>query len=92
MKRVHVPVTDSIAVGDGEPLLIVAGPCVIESKELCRTIAAHVAEVCMELGVNFVFKASFERQTGPAWTRSGALALKQDSRYSVRLAKNLQCR
>jgi len=61
MKRVHVPVTDSIAVGDGEPLLIVAGPCVIESKELCRTIAAHVAEVCMELGVNFVFKASFDK-------------------------------
>ncbi len=52
--------TDEIRVGDGTPLLI-AGPCVIESEELCLEIGVHLKKVCDELGYGYVFKASFDK-------------------------------
>lgn len=43
------------------PLLVIAGPCVIESAELCLSIARHVKGVCDKLGLTYVFKASFDK-------------------------------
>jgi 2-dehydro-3-deoxyphosphooctonate aldolase (KDO 8-P synthase) len=49
------------SVGKGQPLLLIAGPCVIESEELCREVATHMKALCAERGVNYVFKASFDK-------------------------------
>src|SRR6185312_3803887 len=43
------------------PLLIIAGPCVIELSELCIAIAGHMKDVCSRLGLGYVFKASFDK-------------------------------
>ena len=40
---------------------VIAGPCVIESPELCLQIATHVKAVCEKLGLDYVFKASFDK-------------------------------
>ena len=45
----------------GSPLFVIAGPCVIESTELCLQIATHVKKVCEKLGLVYVFKASFDK-------------------------------
>lgn len=42
-------------------MLLIAGPCVIQSIELCLEIAESVAESCERLGIQFVFKASFDK-------------------------------
>lgn len=47
-------------VGAGN-LLIVAGPCVVESAELCLTVAAKLKELTDERGLAFVFKASYRK-------------------------------
>ena len=46
---------------DRSPLFVIAGPCVIESGELCLTIARHVKGVCDRLGLTYIFKASFDK-------------------------------
>src|SRR3954465_9085597 len=43
------------------PLFVIAGPCVIESADLCFTVAKHVKAVCESLGLTYVFKASFDK-------------------------------
>src|SRR2546421_1791829 len=43
------------------PLFLIAGPCVIESAELCLDIAEHLKAVCGKLGLGYVFKASFDK-------------------------------
>ena len=48
-------------VGPDKPLLLIAGPCVIESAELCREVAGAMREICAERGINYVFKASFDK-------------------------------
>lgn len=46
---------------DRSPLFIIAGPCVIESAELCLKVGAHVKSVCDSLGLTYIFKASFDK-------------------------------
>jgi 2-dehydro-3-deoxyphosphooctonate aldolase (KDO 8-P synthase) len=47
--------------GPGQPLLLIAGPCVIESEELCLSIARRLKEIVAGQRVNLVFKASFDK-------------------------------
>lgn len=45
----------------GPSLVLIAGPCVIESRELCFHIAETMKAVCQARGVHYVFKASFDK-------------------------------
>lgn len=47
--------------GNGEPLLFIAGPCVIESEELVFEVADRLAEWASELGARVIFKSSFDK-------------------------------
>ena len=49
------------AVGDGQPLLLIAGPCMLESEDLGREVAAFLKAECANRGINYVFKASFDK-------------------------------
>jgi 2-dehydro-3-deoxyphosphooctonate aldolase (KDO 8-P synthase) len=42
-------------------LTLIAGPCVIETEALCFKVAASLRQTCRKLGVNFVFKASYDK-------------------------------
>lgn len=56
--KIHVR---NYAVGPGEPLLLLSGPCVIESLDLCRHIADVMVQLCAARDINYVFKASFDK-------------------------------
>jgi len=43
------------------PLTLIAGPCVLETRELALEIAGSLAATCRRLGVRYVFKASFDK-------------------------------
>ena len=47
--------------GRGQSLLVIAGPCVIESEELTLSIAACLKRISDELSLPLVFKASFDK-------------------------------
>ena len=47
--------------GRGEPLLFIAGPCVIESEQLVLDVARRLAEMADRLGISLVFKSSFDK-------------------------------
>ncbi len=47
--------------GRGEPLLVIAGPCVMESRELVLQVAEALAEISQRLQVPLVFKSSFDK-------------------------------
>jgi 2-dehydro-3-deoxyphosphooctonate aldolase (KDO 8-P synthase) len=50
-----------LIVGEGRPLFLIAGPCVMESRDLCFRIAEQAKAVCDALNVPFIFKASFDK-------------------------------
>lgn len=55
------PNKPEILVGPDHPLLLIGGPCVLESEELARCVAATMQELCDRLGLTYVFKASFDK-------------------------------
>jgi 2-dehydro-3-deoxyphosphooctonate aldolase (KDO 8-P synthase) len=58
MRQVSV---GSIKIGEGNPLVLIAGPCVIESESSCLDIARKLKDITENLGAPFIFKASFDK-------------------------------
>ncbi|GAB1393543.1 3-deoxy-8-phosphooctulonate synthase [Rhodocyclaceae bacterium] len=47
--------------GLDKPLFLIAGPCTAESEQLCLDIAGRMKEITSKLGVNYIFKASYDK-------------------------------
>ncbi|HSB04521.1 MAG TPA: 3-deoxy-8-phosphooctulonate synthase [Thermodesulfobacteriota bacterium] len=50
-----------IRIGSGNPLALIAGPCVIESQENALEIAKELKKICLNLKIPYIFKASYEK-------------------------------
>jgi 2-dehydro-3-deoxyphosphooctonate aldolase (KDO 8-P synthase) len=48
-------------VGLDRPLFLIAGPCVVESRELQMEVAGRLKEICQPLGIPFIFKSSYDK-------------------------------
>lgn len=48
-------------VGLDQPLFLIAGPCVIESRQLAMDVAGTLKTICADVGVPFIFKASYDK-------------------------------
>ena len=58
MKEVKI---NKIRIGNGNPLLLIAGPCVIESERECCNTAKRLKEITAELDIPFIFKSSYDK-------------------------------
>ena len=50
-----------VACGNALPLMLIAGPCSIESRDHALDIAGSLVEICADLGIGFVYKSSFDK-------------------------------
>jgi 2-dehydro-3-deoxyphosphooctonate aldolase (KDO 8-P synthase) len=50
-----------IRVGKGNPLVLIAGPCVIESEANALEVAKEMKKICSNLKIPYIFKASYEK-------------------------------
>lgn len=48
-------------IGNRQPFFLIAGPCVIESREMVLFIAKEMKSMCDTLGIRYIFKASFDK-------------------------------
>ena len=48
-------------ISNNNQLIIIAGPCVIESEALAIESASYLKKVCGELDINFIYKSSFDK-------------------------------
>lgn len=55
-----VSITDTITLG-GDKLVLFAGPCAAESYDICLETGTEVKKICADLGIDYVFKASFDK-------------------------------
>ena len=49
------------SIGEREPFLLIAGPCVVESEALQVEVAGKLKEITTRLGIPFVFKSSYDK-------------------------------
>jgi 2-dehydro-3-deoxyphosphooctonate aldolase (KDO 8-P synthase) len=70
-----------VSCGRGLPLVLIAGPCVIESRELTLTIAQRLQAITEPLGIPLIFKASFDKANRTS--RSGFRGLGVDAGLKI---------
>lgn len=51
----------NVRMGGKQPLVLIAGPCVIENEEATLATAATLKQICADLGIGLVFKASYDK-------------------------------
>lgn len=52
---------ENIIAGGKQPLLLIAGPCAIEGLDLCLKIGKEVKTICEGLGIQYIFKSSYDK-------------------------------
>lgn len=52
---------DNITIGKGHPLVLIAGPCVIETPNQTIEIASALKKITSDLGIPYIFKASYDK-------------------------------
>ena len=51
----------NVTMGGGAPLVLIAGPCVIESEKLVLSTAEKIVTVCKRFGLPLIFKSSYKK-------------------------------
>jgi len=86
-----------LSIGDGQPLMVIAGLNVLETPELALFVGGRLKAVCAELGLPFVFKASFDKANrssitsyrGPGLERGLAMLAEVKAQLNVPIATDL---
>ncbi len=88
--NIQTPSGAAIEVGSDKPLLLIAGPCALESEELARRVAGEMQEICAKLGLNYVFKASFDKANRTSLSSYRGPGLEEGLAILARIREELQ--
>ncbi|MCD6460407.1 3-deoxy-8-phosphooctulonate synthase [bacterium] len=89
----------NFVIGQDAPLVMVAGPCVIESQELTLRIARELKNQAQERNIPFIFKASFDKANrssissyrGPGLEKGLAILKKVKEKFDVPVLTDVHC-
>ena len=76
-------------VGLDQPLFLIAGPCVIESREMAFDTAGRLQELCRKLGINFIYKSSYDKANRSSGKSFRGLGMEQGLDILVDVRKKL---
>jgi 2-dehydro-3-deoxyphosphooctonate aldolase (KDO 8-P synthase) len=88
-----------IKTGAGNPLILIAGPCVIESEKHCLDTAKQIKDIALELGIPFIFKSSFDKANrlsigsyrGPGLKKGLEILHKIKQRLHIPILSDIHC-
>ena len=78
-------------IGNHLPITIISGPCVIESKQHAIDIAGKINEICSLLGINFIYKSSFDKANRTSIKSSRGLGLNKSLSIFSEIKKKIKC-
>jgi 2-dehydro-3-deoxyphosphooctonate aldolase (KDO 8-P synthase) len=76
-------------VGLDQPLFLIAGPCVIESEQMALDTAGQLKEMCAELGVNFIYKSSYDKANRSSTKTFRGLGMQEGLRILSEVRKQI---
>ncbi len=87
----EIRINENIGIGGKKKFSLIAGPCVMESEELVMYCAENIKNICNKLGINFIFKASFDKANrssinsfrGPGLDKGMEILKKVKDNYSI---------
>jgi len=87
-------------IGGNNPLVLIAGPCVIESEKLCLDTAKKIKELTEKLNIPFIFKSSFDKANrlsldsfrGPGLNKGLEILSKVKEKLNLAILSDVHCR
>lgn len=86
----HIVKVGSYEVGTAHPLLLLAGPCVLEGYERSLKIGQGIKAICEKLHMPYVFKASFDKANRSSYQSFRGPGLKEGLAILAQIKKDLQ--
>jgi 2-dehydro-3-deoxyphosphooctonate aldolase (KDO 8-P synthase) len=83
-------VLGALRLGGGNPLFLIAGPCVIETEAHARNMAEKVAKIAADCGVPYIFKASYDKANRSSVKAFRGPGLKEGLRILGRIKSELK--
>ncbi|MEW5758584.1 MAG: 3-deoxy-8-phosphooctulonate synthase [Candidatus Omnitrophota bacterium] len=89
-----------INIGQGNPLVLIAGPCVIESQAHSMFMAKSLKKIAAEVGIPFIFKASFDKANrtslesyrGPGIRKGLKILKKIKEAFEIPILSDVHCK
>ena len=78
-------------VANDLPLTLIAGPCLIESKEHAVDMAGKINEICSLLNINFIFKSSFDKANRTSIKSARGIGLNKSLSIFSEIKKKIKC-
>jgi len=78
-----------IKIGKGNPIVLIAGPCVIESEEITFETAKRIKEITQKLNIPFIFKSSYDKSNRSSVDYYRGPGVKEGTRILNRVKKEL---
>ncbi|HEY3327242.1 MAG TPA: 3-deoxy-8-phosphooctulonate synthase [Novimethylophilus sp.] len=76
-------------VGLYQPMFLIAGPCVIESEQMALDTAGQLKEICAELGINFIYKSSYDKANRSSGKTFRGLGMQEGLRILSEVKKQI---
>ncbi len=88
-----------IKFGNLHPLVLIAGPCVIESESFCLEVAGKLKNITASLDIPFIFKSSFDKANrlsvdsyrGPGLKKGLAILKKVKTKFKIPILSDVHC-
>src|SRR5713226_4777272 len=80
----------SLRLGGGNPLFLIAGPCVIENEKHARMMAEKIAKLAADAGVPYIFKASYDKANRSSAKAFRGPGLKEGLRILAKIKADLK--
>ena len=80
-----------LAFGNDRPLVVIAGPCQLESRDHALMIAGAMAAACAEAGAGFVFKASYDKANRTSLSGTRGLGMEEGLSVLSAVKEQLGC-
>ncbi|MES2070423.1 MAG: 3-deoxy-8-phosphooctulonate synthase [Pseudomonadota bacterium] len=77
-------------VGLDQPFFLIAGPCVIESRQMAHDTAGQLKEITAELGIPFIYKSSFDKANRSSGTSFRGLGMEKGLEILADVKQQLQ--
>ena len=76
-------------IGLNQPLFLIAGPCTAESQMLCEDVAGFLKKFCVDRGILYIFKASYDKANRTSHTSKRGLGLDAGLKILQNVQKNI---
>lgn len=99
MKNIHEVKVNNILFGNKHPLVLIAGPCVIETESECCRLAEKIKDIACKTKIPFIFKASYDKANrtsinshrGPGIEKGIKILLKIKKQIGLPILSDVHC-